>query len=499
MNLINNETETKNENLKRILKISIISAIILFFIVLAILIYFIYQDSQTLKLSIDRKNVTMPANLFIFDQNSNKIYVSIEGISKLVGYDFYYGDFKKLTEDQDKCYLNNKKEVSGFSMGSNQIYKADPTDSSQNYEWYTIDEPVKIINNKLYASSSAIQTACNLTLNFNQEKNIIQILTLNYWVPYYESKVVNNFGYSGLDNNYKNQKAILKNLLVVKKQEGKDTFKYGVISNDNKQIIGVKYNNIEYIEASNDFYVTTGKKVGISSSEGAQKIEPNYDLIRVLDNDLRLYYVKNNNLYGVLDRNGKRVVYIEYNQIGVDTSLFPSNDIKNNMLLFDNCIPVMKNNLWGLIDKNGNVIVDTQYDSLGFVNGTRKNTSGDNLLIIPSIEGIVVCENGQYGIINSTGKLLAPCAFKSIYAVTNLGESKYYLEYNNEKYELSEYLKIVKEQEGSSGQTGNKQVNQIDTFTNSTDTTNGTNLADPNQLYTNSNESFTDQNQLVIQ
>lgn len=472
MNLINHETEEKNEKLKKVLKTSIIFAIVLFLIILVILIYFMYKDSQTLKLSVDRKNVAIPTSLFVFD--SNKIYVSIKDIAKLVGYEYFNGDYKKLTEDQDKCYLNNKKEISGFTIGSNQMYKADPTGKEQNYDWYTMDEPVKTINQKLYATSDAIETACNLTFTYDQEKNTIYILTLNYWVPYYEARVVNNYGYSGIDNNYNNQKALLQNMIVVKKEEGKDKFKYGVISNDNRQIIGVKYDAIEYIEVSNDFYVTTNKKMGVSSSEGAQKIEPNYDVIKVLDNDLRLYYVKNNNLYGVLDRNGKRVVYIEYNQIGLDTSLYPSNEIKNNMLLFENCIPVMKNNMWGLIDKNGNVLQDTIYDSLGYVNGTRKNISGDNLLVIPSIEGIVVCKDKLYGIVNSTGKLIAPCRFDSIYVVTNLGESKYYLEWtangNTEKIELEEYLKISRQTEENNAQT-NKNVNQIENYNPTTDTT----------------------------
>lgn len=439
MNLIGQEEkENKAEKVKKILKISIISVLVLIIIILSLSFYLSYQYKQKLKLSIDRKIVAIPESTFAFDES--KIYVSIQDIAKLVGYDFFFGDYNKLTEDQNKCYVNNKKEVAGFELGSNLMYKLYPTEKNQNYDYYTIDEPVKTINNKLYVSSDALKTACNLTFNFNQQNNTIYIETLNYLFTKKSETVINKYGYSGLDDNFKNQKAILKDLLVVKKQESKDVYKYGVISSDNKQKIGTKYDKLEFIEPTNDFYVTTNKKVGVMSSEGAQKIEPNYQEIKLIDNDIRLYFVQSNNLCGVLDRNGKRVVYIEYNQIGIDSSLYPSNHIKNNMFLFENCIPVKKNNQWGIFDKNGNVLLEAKYDSLGYISGTKKDVAENNLLVVPSVEGIVICKDKKYGIINSTGKIIAPVVFDKIYSVTNLGEDKFYLEYNGQTINLEDYL-----------------------------------------------------------
>ena len=464
MELTNNEKRDNSDKAKKIVKISLIISIMLFFIVLAIMFYYSYKDSKELKFYVDRNKTELASDLLIFDTNTNKIYVSISDIAKIAGYEYYNGDYSKLTEEQTKCYLNNKKEVAGFELGSNQLYKIDPTDNTANYEWYTIDEPVRTVNGKLYATSTAIQTACNISFAYNKEKNRIEVLTLPYLVTSYESIVTTQYGYSGLDSEYKNQKAILHNMLVVKKQESKDKYKYGVVSLDNKQIIGTKYDAIEYIEVANDFYVTTDKKVGIMSSEGAQKIEPNYDSIKVLDNELRLYCVKNSNLYGVLDKNGKRVLYLEYSKIGIDASLFPNNDIKNNMLLFDNCIPVEKNGKWGIFDKNGNVLAETAFDSLGFVNGTKKDTVSNNLLTIPSIEAIVLCKDGKYGLMNSSGKYLAPCAFDKIYSVTNLGENKYYLEYNGTTYELDDYLKLNSENTNT-GENTNDETNTMDANT----------------------------------
>lgn len=472
MELMGQENNEKDVKLKKIIKISLIISVVLLIIVAGLMIFLQYQDSKQLKLYVDRTKTKLADDLLIFDENSDKIYVSIKDMAKLAGYEYYNGDYNQLTEEQNKCYVNNKKEVAGFELGSNQMYKADPTSNSKDYDWYTIDDPVRTVNGKLYVTSKAIQKACNISFTYNKEKNRIEVLTLPYLVSSYEAIAINNYGYAGLDDNYQNQKAILYNMLVVKKQEAKDKFIYGVISLDNKAIIGTKYTKIEYIEIANDFYVTIDKKVGIMSNEGAQKIEPSYDTIKVLDNDTRLYYVKNGNLCGVLDRNGKRVLYLEYSQIGVDSSLYPSNKIKNSMFLFDNCIPVMKNGKWGIFDKNGNQLLDVVYDSLGYINGTKKDASANNLLIIPEIEGIVVCLEGKYGIVNSTGKMIVTCAFDRIYSVTNLGEDKFYLETNGQTMEVKEYIKYMEQQNATIQPNQIEEYNTLNTNTLNQNTSN---------------------------
>ena len=440
MNLIGQERDEKGEKVKKFLKISIIITVIIFFIVLALMIYLSYQDSKILKMYIDTKKVAISDNLFSYDSES--IYISIQDIAQLVGYTYYNGEYNKYTEEQNKGYVSNKQEIAGFEAGLNTLYKGVATDNVQNYDWYTLDAPVKIIQGKLYMTSKSFEKAFNSTFKYDQEKNRIEIYTLPYLVATYEESVISNYKYAGLEKtNYNNQKAILDNMLVVKQAESeKDKFKYGVVSLNNSPIIGVKYDDIEYIEVASDFYVTVNAKKGIVSNTGAQKIEPNYDVIKVLDNDLRLYYVENSNMCGVLDRNGKKVVYMEYNKIGVASSLFPNDDIKNNMLLYENCIPVMRNNRWGIIDKNGNILIEPIFDSLGYVSGTKKTNSENNLLLIPSIEGIVVCQNGKYGIINSTGRYISTCQFDKIYSVTNLEQNKYYIEYNGDKFTIEEFM-----------------------------------------------------------
>ena len=460
MNMMGQGYEDKDVKTKKIIKISIILAVLALFVVLALYMYVYYLDSQTLKMTIDSKQTAMAEGLYI-SEAGGKTYVSVKDFAKLVGYEYYQGEYGKFNEDTSKCYLQSKNEVAGFEVGSNKLYKIDPSNTQANYEWYEMDEPVRLVDNKLYCTSDAIEVACNVQFEYNQEKNRIQITTLDRLVKYYQGVAVSQYGYTAMDTTFANQKALRYGVMIVKKAELDedgdiidDSYKYGVITLDNKTLIGTKYDNIEFIEVMQEFFVTSNNKVGILSSEGAQKIDINYDEIELLDNELRLYYVANSGLKGVLDKNGKRIVYLEYNQIGVDASQFKSNDITNNMLLFDNCIPVMKNQKWGLFDKNGNQILDTVCDALGYVAKTSRDTVENNLLLIPEIEGIVICQNGKYGIINSTGQFIAPCSFDKIYSITNLGKDTYYLVYGDgtQTITLEDYQKLNSSNAGNTGE-----------------------------------------------
>lgn len=439
MNLIGqNEEQTSKKGKKIVLSILII-CVVLLVIVIALIVFFSYENSKELKFYVDGQRKEIPSGLFIFDETNGKIYMPIEEVAKLNGYEFFKGEYKMFTEDQTNCYIDNKNEIASFSSGSDKLYKYDATNDNSYAEEFSISEPVKIINNKLYCSSDGLEIGCNMQFKYDSEKNSISIYTLPYLVTYYQEKAV-SYGYVGIADTYSSKKVILYDMLVIYVQDGKDQLRYGVISTDNQTIIGTKYDAIDFIEVSKEFKVTASGNIGVLSSTGEKKIEPAYDQVELLDNNLRLYYVENDSLKGVLDKNGKRVVYIEYEKIGIDTTLFPSNKIQNGRLLFDNCIPVMKNAKWGLFDKNGNVLTNTIFESLGCISSTTKDKSQNNLLIIPSIEGIVVCRDKKYGIINSVGKMVAPCVFEKIYSVTDLGEDTYYMVYNGQTINLKDYI-----------------------------------------------------------
>ena len=211
------------------------------------------------------------------------------------------------------------------------------------------------------------------------------------------------------------------------------TGNYGVKSADGREIIGAKYKSIKFIEGTREFVVTTDNdKMGILSSTGITKIQPVYDEIKQIDKNLNLYLVKNNNKYGVVNENGNTIIYLEYDRIGVDITQFESNDIKNQYVLFDNCIPVQRDNKWGFFDKTGQQIVELKYDEVGCVVGTQEGTSSQNVLIIPEYEAIVVgsqTTNGKkYGLVNSLGQELIGCVLDTIYSQTILGQETYLME-----------------------------------------------------------------------
>lgn len=98
--------------------------------------------------------------------------------------------------------------------------------------------------------------------------------------------------------------------------------------------------------------------------------------------------------------------------------------------------------------------MNIEYDELGYVEkvaqkvDSKKNQqvtvaekSINNVIVIPSIEGIVVGKDSKYGIVNKIGKVIIPCEFDKIYSITNEGEDEIYLEKGNRVYELMDYLR----------------------------------------------------------
>ena len=129
-----------------------------------------------------------------------------------------------------------------------------------------------------------------------------------YLVQSYSGKVLDS-GYSEISDVFANKKAILQNMLVVRKGENKNI--YGVIDTQGKTILEAKYDNITYLPNVGDFLVESNKKVGVLSKNGETKIQIIYDSIELMDSDAGLYVVKKDNKYGVLDLQGKTKIFTE--------------------------------------------------------------------------------------------------------------------------------------------------------------------------------------------
>lgn len=433
------QKEQKNKNL---IKGLIIAIVIVLLAVIAIGISIYYISIKSFKFYLDGAKINSKDTFLI--QENGDIYVSILDFANLVGYEYKNGEYKyQYSETTDRCYISNGSETATYIADSNIIYKlvldtAEATNES-NYEYYQIDEPVKIINGKLYTTIDGISKGCNVSISYNSENNKITTYTLPYLVNAYQTGVEDS-AIGEKEENFSNQKAILYDLLIVKNSSNL----YGVNTLTGNVIIGKKYKSITFLEGTQEFLVQTQEnKYGIISKTGITEIEPEYASIKQIEPEEGLYLVSNNGKYGVVNRDGEVVIYLEYEEIGIDETKFSVDKIENKYILYDECIPVKRNGKWGLLDKNGNKVLDIQYDGFGCT--SKIPTGGNSLLLVPQYKAIVVKKDSGYGLFSSSGDELIPAVVDTtnMYSVITSGEIYYYLTYRGETMEIIGYLKDV--------------------------------------------------------
>ena len=438
----NKDTKEMERKSKKTIKILIITLafVILTIIVLMVMIYYI--QGQQFKVNINGQRASLPEDTFVFE--GDNIYVSIRDFAQNNGYTYHNGEYKhQYSEDTDKCYIYNVNEIASYSLDSDTLYKvlntnSQSTDVEADYEYYTIDEPVKMINNKLYTTLDGISKGCNVSIGYDQESNTVTAYTLDYLTTFYSARIPTSIFVEGAEqteiNYFSNQKAILYNLMVVKDANGY----YGVYDLSGNTIIGEKYKDMKFIESSQEFIVQTNEnKMGIIASDSTTKIEPTYDSIKQIDKDLELYLVSNDDRYGVINGNGRTIIFLEYTQIGIDANQFSNDDIKNPYLLYNRCIPVCQNDKWGMFDINGNTILPVEYDGFGCV---APSSASSSLLLVPEYQAFVVHQGDYYGLYNTSGNELIPIRVTDMYSVTSSGEKGYYLTYEGITMDVIDYL-----------------------------------------------------------
>ena len=447
------EYGNKDSRNKKILRIILIFMVLLFIAIIAIACTVMYIQKGAFRTYIDGVGVNLHENTVIVDPNTKKVYIDIRGIASYLGYDSHNGEYKLYTEDTNKCWVNNKNETASFYLNSNKISKVVPN-TTKDYEDYTIEEPVVSIDGKLYSSIEGIRIGFNVLASYNEESNSLQITTLPNLVKSYDA-VLKKYGYSGVSEKFENQKAILYGLFIVRK----DNNLFGVIDANNNEIIGSRYTNIEFNECVREFYVrNSSNRVGIVTEKGDTKINLIYDSISMIDKKNGLYLVQDNSKVGVLGNTGNIIIHLEYDEIGADPSKFPSNNITNKYVLFENAIPVRQDKYWGLFDIKGNIIVPLEFDQLGYTGGSKalNDKSVNNILVIPNYKAIVlgkemeitgennsVTKEKKYAIYNNVGKELVPCAVDNAYSVINSGVNTYYMQYKGQTLDIEKYIERV--------------------------------------------------------
>lgn len=123
----------------------------------------------------------------------------------------------------------------------------------------------------------------------------------------------------------------------------------------------------------------------------------------------------------------------------------------------------------------------------GYVEGTSKLAKGNNLLVIPDREGIIVYKDGLYGVISSSGRTLLPVQLKKVYRELVNGKSTYYMVYGDDN-KTENILEFWNKTIGTVSNKDNTTVTN-NVVTNTTNTSNNTaseNVADKNAVNTTS-------------
>ena len=482
MNLIEESFQTKEEKKKKMATKIILGAIIVVVLVIVgIVSYLLYVQSTILRVTLDGQQNEQLKQLLVFEDDGT-IYVPIKEVASYLGYESFNGDYTDKSETQSKCYVQSENEVANFTLGSNTIYKLDLTQNNGDYEYVHIKNPVKAINGVLYTTTEGIQEAFNVSFNYDQEANRITIYTLPYLVQFYTPYAL-DYGYAEISEVFANQKAILDGMLVVSNDRA-----MGVIDTDGKSLLEAKYDNITYLPSVGDFLVQTDRQVGVLSKTGQTKVDIIYNSITLMDSDAGLYVANRDNRYGVIDTNGVIKIYIENDQIGIDTSRFTQNNIKSKYLLADNLITVKKGDYWGLFDTNGNQVVDFEYDSFGYIASNSRDAY--SLLVIPDYNVIVAGRDDKYTLLNSSGEMLFGLVADDIYMTISGGEKHYYISVNDNIIDAEEYLESRGIRNQNSSSSSNTSSNS-----NTTNSNNTSNSAQNNNSGTNNEQDVEENNQ----
>lgn len=447
MEIVGTNQEEKDRKTRKLMIWITIIIIVLFLVSIVLAITINLLKKQLFKFSINGSSISNTTNdLFVYEEDET--YVSIKDIAQLINYTYFQGQggygYEEYSEAEDKCYLKGQNEICTFEENETTIYKI--LVDGQDYQNFTINKPIKRINDKLYITAEGLQIACNLKLFRNVEENRIAIYTLPYYANYYTQ----NNKYSAISNNFNNQKAILYGLLVTQSVENTTRSSgqvyYGVSTLAGEEIVGKKYTSIQFVEGTQEFIVgTEDKTYGIVMANGITKVQPRYDSLKQIDKDLNLYLAISNGKQGIIEKNGKILIYPEYDKIGINASDFKVNNIKNPYVLYSNAIPAQLNGKWGMFDVKGNKILDFEYDGFGCVVNSR---TANSILLIPNIKAIVVSKiydqnrrkETKFGVVNYLGRPLVVTQLDSIYATIANGRTEYKMDFNGQSFNVIETI-----------------------------------------------------------
>ncbi len=432
------EEEILKPKKKKTIKLStilLVAIVLLSILCVVTMVSIVYLKETILTVTLDGINANALKEIFVIEEN-NKVYIPIRQMGEYLNYETHNGDYIVLSEDPTKCYVKNIEELVAFTLDSNIITKVINGQTQQ----INIAEPIKEINQELYITSEGAEAAFNFKFNFNTAKNDIEIQTLSYLYNAYSQGYQAAAGLLPIESEtFNNKSAILDDMLIIKASNNC----YGVITTSGEVVLETKYDKIEYLRETTDFLVESNGKKGIISKDKVTKIQMNYDGIEKVNNKNDIFYiVKNSNMYGLMDAQGKTIIYPEYESIGIDITPYLQNGVTNGYILYNSLVPAKLNNKWGLLSiTDGSKVTEFEYDSLGCPNGKNNVARTYGTLKVFDYNLIVVSKEGKYNLIDTMGdEIFDSYALNSVYITTSEGKKTYYITVRNTDTELLGFL-----------------------------------------------------------
>lgn len=155
--------------------------------------------------------------------------------------------------------------------------------------------------------------------------------------------------------------------------------RYGYLDKSGKIVTEAIYDDAGYFYNGTALVMKNGR-YGAIRGDGTEILPPEYDEIYAEENVL---FAKRDELVYCFDKDGKQYLSEGWEDIDIEEGLF--------------C--VKRSQKYGLLDGNGNVILEPRYEQLD---------------PIPGKELVIVCENGNYGVLDYEGNRKVPFIYEWI-------------------------------------------------------------------------------------
>lgn len=430
--------EKKLEKYKKVAKKALIAnSIILVIVILAYLVLF-FINSQREKLILDNVEIKNGEKTFVIKNKIKYMDVSLL-FNSLNMFNINNGVYGETYESKDSFYIETPYEVMQFTNNTKKMYKTIIPDfqdrlvdkvtgkvkltesEEKSGEKKPKPRDKKAIDNAIISEEEfnlknpVIKEGARVFISFDDLKYVLNSKIVQkgpelriYSIDELEKKIArflktNDLSLSPL---YQNRKSIIDNYFIASKSnDAVGVYKRDVSTNMIENIIGMQYEEIRYIQAEENIYFTTqDKKLGLKSLKNNEDIikAGDYDALDIYFKDEGLYLAQKKGKYGIINNQGKVIVPIEYNQIGLienkdkkreavrkDDKEAENRLNKDNKIIMDKFIPVMQNTtskgeVWRLVLKDGSAQTDLNFTGIGYKVPTYVEPNDLGQIEIPS-------------------------------------------------------------------------------------------------------------------